>query len=205
MCARRTVCLCTPGCVHVCVCVTCMHKPSFLVFLDSSPPRQATMASSMAAFALRGESGYLSPWSLVHTSVGLSWNWAWHAAFDQGGVKLNLFFLVLVAIVFELIENNMALMGPLWRRLGRGLDEFGIDSVSNSQTDVLVAVLGHGMSELFFETLSRTAASVATLVIVGILASTFVIYFVTVGYKRWGPPSIDGRDGRPLVVRVPES
>jgi len=159
------------------------------------------MASAMAAFALRGETGYLSPWSLVHTSVGLGWNALWHALFDQGGARLNLFLLVLVAIAFELLENNLGVMGSLWQRLGRRMDAFDIDSVSNSQTDVLVAVLGHGLSELFFETLSRTAASVATIVIVAILLVVFAVYFVTAGYRRWAPTRDRVGNGGPLVVR----
>ena len=153
--------------------------------------------AAMAAFAIQGESGFLSPWSLVHTSVGLGWNAVWHAVFDEGGARLNLFLLVLTAIGFELVENSTAVVGPLWKRLGRNLDEYGTDSVANSQTDVLVAVLGHGLSELFFATLARTAASVATLVIVGVLVSMFLVYFATAGYKRWQP----SRGDEVLVVR----
>lgn len=158
--------------------------------------------TEIAAFALQGEQGYVTAWTLMHTSTGLLWNGCWHAAFDDDGARLNLFLLVVVAIVFELVENNLAIVGPMWRRLNRDMTHYHTDTLPNSQTDVLVAVLGHGLSELFFATLSRVEASVATFVVAGILVGTFLVYFVTRGYEQWAsaPSQEPEADDRVLVV-----
>ena len=127
----------------------------------------------MALFAFY-ETAYLSAWSIMHFLSGYVWHVVWAWASDLWEPWLSLFLLMLLAMVFELLENNPVCGAPMWAWLGYDRTTYAGDTASNSVSDLLCSLLGWGVVHLVATLSMETAALTALLSAGGVLFVVFL-------------------------------
>ena len=85
------------------------------------------------------EDAYLSPWSIMYFLTGYLWNLVWTWAFDATLPVLNLAILVVVACIFEVLENQDGNTFWIWRFCGYEEEGYTGDTALNSAMDVLLS------------------------------------------------------------------
>ena len=141
----------------------------------------------LAALAAQGEEGYVSVFSLVHFVAGWLFHlvWVWTSA---GAAWVSLFLVASLAVVFEIAENSRMVSYWIWRRtLGRDGQEYRQDSLENSQTDVLVALLGWLGVQLIDLASPTTTARVVMLCAALALLAVFGLLFAARGRAQATP------------------
>ena len=117
------------------------------------------------------DKSFLSAWSIMHFLSGYLWNVVWTWAFDGALPVLNLALLVVVACVFELVENQKGSGDWLWGSLGYDTTTYTGDSAINAVSDVLLSVVGWCV-------VAGAAAIARTTLVLGLLLGTAAVIFV---------------------------
>jgi hypothetical protein len=99
-----------------------------------------------------GETGMFSSWSISHFFFGYTWNLAWSgvSAAVSGTVQLqtlNLWVLMFVGFLFELVENDPTGDGWMWSWLGYTQVTYVGDTATNAISDMLFVLLGWTLVE----------------------------------------------------------
>lgn len=119
------------------------------------------------------ETTYLSPWSIQHFLCGYLWCLSWIWTLNDWLPWLNLMLFVIVALLWELFENQPGNHGWLWRCFGYKDGEYTGDTVMNAITDVVVCSLGWLTVRIVTEYTTSTAALG---VLLGLAAFLFLIF-----------------------------
>jgi len=129
------------------------------------------------------ESGALSAWSFAHVLSGYAWNLSWSLVSKavSGAVQLqtlNLWLLVLIGLVFELVENNPSSGASMWTWLGYTQQTYSGDSATNAITDMLFVLSGWSIVEVVVVFSSEAVVFVAIGGGALVLSCVFVVFFL---------------------------
>ena len=129
------------------------------------------------------ESGALSAWSFAHVLSGYGWNLGWSAVSKatSGAVQLqtlNLWLLMTVGLVFELVENNPSSGASMWTWLGYTQQTYSGDSATNAIADMLFVLVGWSVVEVALLVSSETAVFAALGGGALVLSFVFAIFFL---------------------------
>lgn len=124
---------------------------------------------------------YVSGWTIMHFLSGYLWNVAWSWATDGWLPWLNLLLLAIVAVAFELLENEKDSGAWMWGWLGYDTKSYAGDTTSNSNSDVLASLIGWGVVQPIVMT-TRSDATLGALL--GVAGTLFVIFLVLFYFER---------------------
>lgn len=118
------------------------------------------------------EKGTVSAWSVMHLLSGFVWNIVWSIVSLSVSNRvqfqtLNLWLLMFIGLVFELVENN-ASTGEMWACLDYTRATYSGDSAINAISDMLFVLIGWTLVE-FALLLSVNVLVFAALVAVALL------------------------------------
>lgn len=98
------------------------------------------------------ENGIVSAWSVMHILSGFVWNLVWSiVSFSVSNrvqfQTLNLWLLMFIGLVFELVENNAATGEKMWAWLDYTRATYSGDSATNAISDMLFVLIGWTLVE----------------------------------------------------------
>lgn len=141
------------------------------------------------------EQGFASAWSVNHYLSGhcfaILWLWVIH-----GDDWVGLFILASGASVFELIENARGMGTVMWTWLGYSATSYHQDSVHNSVSDILFALLGWLVVKLM--TLVFGTSTVILGILLGAAGALFAIWAVLFSIER---RTVLLAEPRPVIVQ----
>ena len=123
-------------------------------------------------YLVQGEDGFASNWSIMHFLSGLVPH-ALYAWLLGGDAWISLYVLAFVACVFELVENTPGAGKIMWTCIGYTTENYRIDSLQNSQCDVLFLLLGWLVAQVVH---LLSPGMTAFWVVMGVAAVLFVAF-----------------------------
>ncbi len=127
------------------------------------------------------DDAYVSAWSVMHFLSGYLWNVAWSFAADGDLPVLNFALFVVLALLFELVENQPGSGSWMWGWLGYTAESYQGDSALNSVSDVLISVAGWGA---VYAVVAFTRSMVALGVLLGVAGALFVFFLYLFRIER---------------------
>jgi len=127
------------------------------------------------------DDAYVSAWSVMHFLSGYLWNVTWSFAFDGDLPVLNLALFVVLALLFELVENQPKSGRWMWGWLGYDEESYQGDSALNSVSDVLISVAGWGA---VYAVVANTRSMAALGALLGVAGTLFVFFLYLFRVER---------------------
>ena len=148
------------------------------------------------------EFGYVSAWSIMHFLSGYLWCVVFAWAFRDVLPWVHLLLLLIVALLFELLENQKGAGSWMWGGIGYDTTTYSGDTALNAVSDVLFTVLGWTVVRIV---VMYTTSDVALGVLLGVAGALFAIFLCLFRIERriqLGPKASGDAQRPALLLKI---